>query len=167
MPDQRDDLLSRYPREISFLRGQIQRSRLRLVLGAGVSIPIKFPSWPKLVAQLASEIGKLDTIGGKLEKSSLTGKVQYLQNMYIDQLRTIGNFYNPDFCEEESLAKWNGILRECLYKEAIEPSEHPYLRSLIHLFKDSKLIVNYNFDDSVERLVGSMYPDESRRGKKP
>jgi hypothetical protein len=124
MLDQRDDLLSRYPREISFLRSQIQKSRLRLVLGAGVSIPIKFPSWPELVEQIASEIGKIETIGGKLEKSSLTAKVQYLQNLYIDQLRAKDNFYNANFCEEESLAKWNSILRECLYKKAIEPNTH-------------------------------------------
>jgi len=116
---------------------------------------------------IASKIGKSSAIGGKLEKSSLTAKVQYLQNLYVDHLRDRGKFFNGVFREEESLARWHGILRECLYQEAIDPQEHPYLEALIGLFKDSKLVVNYNFDDSVERLVGKMYPDETRRGKKP
>lgn len=167
MADQKDDLLGRYPKEIAFLRGQFQKTRLRLVLGAGVSMPIGFPSWGELVERIAIEIGEAQTIGGELEKSSLTAKVQYLQNLFVDQLQLKQEFFNECFSEEESLAKWHNVLRESLYRNAALPSSHPYLKSLISLMRDSRFIVTYNFDDSVEQLVGDIYPDEKRQGKKP
>lgn len=165
--DKADELLGRYPRHIAFLRGQNQRMRLRLVFGAGVSMPIDFPGWDELVDRIAQTINAKDLIQGKVSTASLTAKVQYLYEYFIRVQSETTPFNDERFKHEEARARWNGILRDCLYRNARGVENHPYLVGMTNLIQRSKFVVNYNFDDSIEKLISSHVPDEARAGKKP
>jgi SIR2-like domain len=165
--DKTDELLVRYPRYIAFLRGQNQKSQLRLVFGAGVSMPIAFPSWGQLVDRIAQEANAKGLIEGKVSVATLTSKVQYLYENFIRNQFENTTFNDDRFKREEARARWNAILRECLYRDAKGVENHPYLGRMKNLIQRSKFVINYNFDDSIEKLISSLVPDEDRDGKKP
>ncbi len=167
MSDKADGLLVRYPRHIAFLRGQNQKMRLRLVFGAGVSMPIDFPGWGELVGRIATKLNANNLIEGEVSDASLTAKVQYLYEYFIQNQSETTTFDDNRFKHEETRARWNAILSECLYRDTKRVETHPYLGKMSHLIQRSKFLVNYNFDDSVEKLISSLVPDDARGGKKP
>jgi hypothetical protein len=141
--------------------------RLRLVFGAGVSMPIGFPGWSELVDRIANKINAKHLIDGKISSATLTAKVQYLYEFYIQQQCELSDFKDNRFKHEEARARWNAVLRECLYHCARDVQTHPYLGLMKRLIQRSKFLVNYNFDDSIEKMISSMVPDDERAGKKP
>lgn len=165
--DRIDGLLTRYPRHIAFLRRQFFEEKLRFVFGAGISVPIKFPAWPALVQRIADKVDAKDLMGGKVELASLTAKVQYLYEHFMHSQISTTKFNDDRFKREEARARWNTVLRECLY-EGTEPIEkHPYLGKLGELAKNSRFVITYNFDDAFEKLIGGLTAPASRSGKRP
>lgn len=162
-----DELLAKYPREISFLRGQRLRKRLRFVFGAGVSKPIDFPTWPELVGRIAKRVDGEALVSGKLDKGSLTAKVQYLYEHFIRSELAAKKFKDDRFKKEEARARWNEILQKCLYERTKDIEDHPYLTKMAALIQESRFVVTYNFDDSIEKLITNRIPDDARSGKKP
>lgn len=50
-----DRLMLKHSREVAHMRVQLDSGRFGLVLGAGVSKPLKFPGWGELVQRIASD----------------------------------------------------------------------------------------------------------------
>ncbi|HDZ09177.1 SIR2 family protein [Pseudohongiella sp.] len=130
-------------------------NRLGLCLGAGISVDFDIPTWKELVQRIASH----PQVKGEellLASESLTSQSQYLyQKLLQSQLR--------EDTEDEVAAsrkfntEWLKILHECLYRDA-RTSEtalksHPYLWNLMPLIKKSSMTINYNFDDTIERML--------------
>jgi hypothetical protein len=164
--DRSDALLRKYPKIIVLLRKQYKETRLRFVFGAGVSKPIDFPTWSGLVDRIAGRAKAKNVIGGKVELASLTAKVQYLYEHFMRQEIARGKFDDDRFKREEARARWNDILRECLYDKAKNVEAHPYLKWLAPLVRNSKFAITYNFDDTLEKSIGAIVPPADRSGKR-
>jgi hypothetical protein len=50
-----DELLQTHSKYIAHMRVQLANKRFGLVLGAGVSHPLNFPKWDKLVRRIAND----------------------------------------------------------------------------------------------------------------
>ena len=164
--DRADTLPLKYPLHLAFLRRQFHQKRLRFVFGAGVSQPIDYPTWSELVGRIADEVGAKDLVSGKVDRATLTAKVQYLYEHYISAQIQNAHFKDPRFKKEEARARWNSVLRSCLYENTKDVKEHPYLTQLGSLIRDSKFLITYNFDDTIETLIGRLVPAQARYGKK-
>jgi len=139
---------------------------LGLCLGAGVSADFKFPSWPNLIKRIAEH---RDINGRALldVSESLTSQAQFLFQMYRRRLETIGAMSGDDVANaRRANTGWLKIVHECLYRDAKTDDAHlrthPYLWTLVPLIKQSAMTVNYNFDDTVERMLYSYYADVIR-----
>jgi len=145
-------------RLILHIRQRLHRDNmLGLCLGAGVSADYDFPSWPELIRKIAEH----EEIQGTrlLEVSqSLTSQAQFLFQKYKQSLKARGDVSGDDVVDHRRAAfGWLDIVHKCLYKEAtVDDSQlksHPYLWDLLPLVKQSAMTVNYNFDDSIERML--------------
>lgn len=137
---------------------------LGLCLGAGTSADFDFPSWPNLIRRIAEH---KDISGqGLLNVSeSLTSQAQFLFQMYRRRLKTAGLETGDEVADaRQAHTGWLRIVHECLYKGAKVADQdlltHPYLWSLVPLIKQSAMTVNYNFDDTVERMLYLYYEDK-------
>jgi hypothetical protein len=140
------------------MRQRLHRDNLLgLCLGAGVSADFEFPSWPQLIRRIAEHAEIQGT--RLLEVSqSLTSQAQFLFQKYKQSLEARGDMSGDDVVDHRRATfGWLEIVHECLYKEArVDDSQlksHPYLWDLLPLVKQSAMTVNYNFDDSIERML--------------
>jgi hypothetical protein len=155
------NVLKRYSRAIMHLRDRERAARLALGLGAGVSVDLGFPNWKDLVARLSDHADLKDArvpVG-----ATLTIKTQAL----IQHLeRTVHKRFTASAeVEREVRYRWIKLLHEALYRGVpSDPSElrkqHPYLDYYLDLIKKSPVTINYNFDDSIERMLGHAYSTE-------
>jgi SIR2-like domain len=144
------------------IRKRLHRDNmLGLCLGAGVSANFSIPSWYGLIRRIAKH-PKIDGEGLLNVSESLTSQSQFLFHRYKQNLIDAGRATGDEIIDARQAAiGWLHIVHECLYRGAkVEDEElrqHPYLLDLIPLIKQSAMTVNYNFDDSVERLLYSHY----------
>ncbi|WKB56041.1 SIR2 family protein [Eleftheria terrae] len=132
-------------------------NRLGLCLGAGVSTYFNIPGWPTLIARIAEH----EAIKGTalLEVSeSFTAQTQFLYQRYL-QSPQAAPLPGEDDVERERRVRigWLDLVHECLYRDTKTSDEdlkgHPYLWALVPLIKASAMTINYNFDDTVERML--------------
>lgn len=160
--------LSQNIRQIVHLRKRLHRDRmLGLCLGAGVSADFKFPSWPDLIRRIAGH-AEIQGLGLLNVSESLTSQSQFLFEKYTQGLRKSDSATVDDILESRrAKTGWLQIVHESLYRAAViddsKLREHPYLWDLIPLVKESAMTVNYNFDDTVERMLYAYYADDIRR----
>ncbi|GAB6096122.1 hypothetical protein JCM14469_23750 [Desulfatiferula olefinivorans] len=144
-------------RLILHLRQRLHRDNmLGLCLGAGVSTDFQFPTWVELIKRIAEN----EKIQGTrlLEVSqSLTSQAQFLFQKYKQSLEAHGKSGDDVVDYRRASFGFLDIVHKCLYRDAIvedlELQAHPYLWDLLPLIKQSTMTVNYNFDDSIERML--------------
>jgi broad-specificity NMP kinase len=139
---------------------------LGLCLGAGASADFDFPSWPKLLERIAKH-KEIQGEGLLRVSESLTSQAQFLFQMYRQRIKAT-NLESGDEVADARQAQtgWMRIVHECLYEgvrtEEKDLRSHPYLWTLVPLIKQSSMTVNYNFDDTVERMLYLRYADAIR-----
>lgn len=175
-----NEVFSQAPKAIVHLRAQLQRKRLGLVFGAGISRDLKFPTWEELVDRLKehAEVDAVDIVDRCKEQSadtaplnrSLSTVTQMFYSRYRDRKIVEKKFSTPlSFVEEQEIrSDWIRLIHTELYKDRSRDerlvliNNHPYLKRLNSIIKRSRLTVTYNFDDSIERMLYDSREDDER-----
>lgn len=131
------------------------------MLGAGVSKPLGFPDWEDLIERIAavSEIDGIGIVKSPKKRDPQSSRTQMLYQRF-KRRRYDGEDSTRHHTAELDLAirrEWREIVQRCLYQDIDTTSKvsekHPYLRDFVRVITHSALTVNYNFDDSIERLL--------------
>jgi hypothetical protein len=146
-------------RPLVHMRQQIKGRRFGLVIGAGASKDLGLPKWDELVDRIA----KHPEVQGEAlikELHQHSSKSQVLFQSYRSRLYEAANSKDRgcNLLEMKIRAGWRTIVHECLYRNVdVEPKtlfdKDQYLWAFLNVIKDSSLTVNYNFDDSLQRLL--------------
>ena len=144
-------VLKKYPRAVYHMRSQLGRKKLLPIFGAGVGKPVNLPNWPMLIDRISEHA---DVKGSQLEgiSSSNTSKTQMLYQHFRAATSTAGSGISAVVAEHTVRLKWTTIIHECLYRDALDVSAHPYLRDFAPVIRRAPLTVNYNFDDYIEQM---------------
>ena len=157
-------LLSKYCKQIVHMRQQyhLSSTNLGIVLGAGASRDIGLPNWKELVQRIAQneEIKRLnvriDTNGDPISNAQLL--FQTYKTHVIQCCSDEDKMYNR--VDMKIRAQWQRIVHSALYK-GIDidiksvVSENHYLWSLIKIIKKTPMTINYNFDDTIQRMLSA------------
>jgi hypothetical protein len=174
LPKTQKDLLNANCKAVVHLRSQLVRKRLGLIFGSGASKDLSFPDWQSLVAKIAKhrDVGgqtlmkkmssrPSNNAGGPHVTKSLSSLTQLLFGIY--RMRTIKRkrYSEPlDFLQEQEIKTgWIKLIHGALYEkvdakgrqQAIEG--HVYINAFLDIIKQSPMTVNYNFDDTLEKLL--------------
>lgn len=146
-----------YGKALVHLRQQKHAKRFGLVFGAGLSKDLKLPMWSDLLQEISEH---KDVNGADLlsKAKNLTSLSQLLFEHYKSKQAPIAQTYDADSTHHVVKRRWLSIVRECLYATAPKSGQeidesHPYLWAYINLIKGNQITINYNFDDSLERLL--------------
>lgn len=168
------------PKAIVHLRSQLLRKRLGLIFGAGISRDLAFPQWPALVTRIEQhkDVDATDIVSRCEAQSadtapitrSLSTVTQMFFTRYREMIVTKKRYSLPlNFIQEQHIrTSWLKLIHSQLYKDAdlgkrlTLIKSHPYLSRFEPLIKQAPLTVNYNFDDSLERMLYS----NRKRGEK-
>ncbi len=174
------ELLSTYSRELAVMRTQQSQGRLALVLGAGFSDTLNFPSWDKLREGLAESpqvsVGKApkqrhlkkgEALYQSFRKTLLSSKE--LKRFWEDQkVDEVDREHSQALVESFIDSEWLNLITSVLYSEhdtstgnkgkraknLVKLAKNKYAYSLIQAFAEpGNTIINYNFDDSVELIL--------------
>ncbi|MEN1678735.1 MAG: SIR2 family protein [Planctomycetota bacterium] len=152
-------VLSRYSQAIMHLRDRKRTQRLILGLGAGVSQPLNFPSWPELVSRLEG-----NRVFQRFRLAQSTGPLALrAQALFHCLEKLVCGDKQPSAEDQRQIRqRWIKMLHRALYKgvpsSAASLRKHPYLTHYLQLIRDAPLTINYNFDDSLERLLDHRFP---------
>ena len=152
-------LLRNYCRAIIHMREQIKLERFGLVFGAGISCQFGFPTWKNLIKQLAEH----DKINGN-DIVGISDNATNISQMLYQKMKTRIKTTREDveYDRETSIYKreWLKIIHDELYKNVPEEIEElqkkdKYIKDYIPIIKEAKLTLNYNFDNTIELLLGA------------
>ncbi len=165
MPNESDEirvnLVRRYGRAIANMRQLVERRKLGLALGAGVSQSAGFPGWNEFLDRVTSQLSELGIDGGDLGSESEPMRAQILFSRYRQhQLNKLSND-NVEASQYEAIVAtlWRDTLKEALYRDlddlnnAVE--HHAFLKELAILAFSVPVVVTYNFDDLLERALST------------
>jgi len=168
LPQDHDDLIAGAPKAIAHLRAQLERKRLGLIFGSGVSKDFGFPVWGRLVDIIARHpdvrgkalVRKLRSPKNPGDKS-LASISQVLFGRYRSgQITRAASRRVLTFLEEQKVrSDWLRLIHGILYaKVDLSTREkklriHEYLPAFLPLIKQAPMTVNYNFDDTLEQLL--------------
>lgn len=168
-------LLLKYCKQIVHMRQQYQRttSNLGIVLGAGTSKGIGLPDWKELVDRIARD-GQIIDLQVKIstEKDPITNAQMLFQSYkshMIENCDDNDRAYNR--VDMKVRANWQKIVHSSLYQnvdaniENVVPKNH-YLWPLIKIIKKIPMTINYNFDDTIQRMLSAIRTDEEKEGDK-
>jgi hypothetical protein len=166
-------LLAENSRHIGNLRRALLAKRnFGLLVGAGVSLPLGFPPWKTLVKAIARDPRVDGSRVLKREDNNTTTTQTLFQHFRRRQLgvKRKGTRVELPTRENELLikAEWRELIRKHLYHK--NPTRgnflkrHPYLLQLLEVVKRSRIVVNYNFDDLLEKGLLKNPPDRKKRG---
>ncbi|TAJ41288.1 MAG: hypothetical protein EPO55_06355, partial [Reyranella sp.] len=160
------------PKAVVHLRAQYQRKRLGLIFGSGASKELGFPDWDQLVARIAEDgnvqgqkiLEKFQPqgeAGSSKQVRSLASITQMLFSHYRDGCaRKEGLSGSLTFLKEQRIrSDWLKIIHSCLYRDISGENReelingHVYLKAFLEIIKTSPLTVNYNFDDTLEKML--------------
>ncbi|MCQ4232215.1 SIR2 family protein [Pseudomonas stutzeri] len=141
------------------LRSQVENSRASLVLGAGISIDLKLPTWNELLDKIKSKIAQ--RVPEALAVNDPPGKAALiLFEMFCsyrkEEIAQLPGYENAFLVDKKILSDWRGMIHDALYSNTAEGNRrslidgHPYFRELVEFAKKSEITVNYNFDDFIE-----------------
>jgi len=166
LPTSEEELIRGSPKAIAHLRSQLERQRLGLLFGAGISTDFKFPPWTELVRRIALRpevAGK--TLRARLLKretnKSLSSLTQVMFGRFRDRRIAAQKLSLPlTFLQEQQIrTRWMRLVHDELYRRVNlrnrkrTLSKHEFLQSFLPLIKKSAMTVNYNFDDTLEQLL--------------
>jgi hypothetical protein len=167
-------LMAMAPRAIVHMRAQRFRQRLGLIFGSGASKALGFPDWDVLVERIAKHpkvkattlLAKFQTSRRKKPhskplKKSLASITQMLFSHYRNTHIRRERLKTPlTYIQEQSIrSTWIKIIHEQLYNDVASSKRkkqiyaHPYLMFFLEIIKTSPLTVNYNFDDTLEKML--------------
>lgn len=134
---------------------------LGLVLGAGISKPLGYPSWRELVERIAldpevSGMHLLSVTSGISETAKTQMLLQHFRTKRLDQLDVSASARNIRKINGE----WRRIVQRALYRDAPKSaheicSKHPYIAKYVDIIAETPMTVNYNFDDTIEKLLSA------------
>ena len=146
-------------RTLVHLRRRLHKDNmLALCLGAGVSADLKFPMWHQLVQDIAAhpDVGAA-TLAEHQEGLAVQAQLLFQRFRQKKAQAAERESGSPANANRLFVSQWLRVVHQCLYKGAITDDAglraHPYLWELLPLIKKSSMTINYNFDDSVERLL--------------
>ena len=137
----------------------------------GVSKDIGFPNWTELVDRLAvhPDVKGIEQLKRyRSDKSpafvltrSLASVTQLLFGIYrLQEIERRGHSTPLTFYQDQAIkTAWLRLIHNELYRNLtnenrqININNHPYLASFLDIIKRSPLTVNYNFDDTLERML--------------
>lgn len=160
--EKKKKILKKYSRFIVHMRKEISDKRFGLVLGAGVSKDLGFPVWEELVRRISShqDIDAKDLIKEDNKNISIS---QLLYQKYKSKMKSRANEEESKYnrLEMKIRAGWHEIVHDALYKDVPEninelQKNSVYIQSFIDIIKESPITINYNFDDSLERLLAAL-----------
>jgi len=159
MDDSTHVLMKDHSRAIMHMRAQKKLKRFGLVFGAGICRDFGFPQWDELIRRIALD---KRVEGEKLmsEAKSKSSVSQLLFQSYrIKELLSL----REDFDQRDRLfsylqAGWNKVVHDALYKDVpIKISDlkqkNIYIHEYLDIIKNTRLTVNYNFDDTLQVLL--------------
>jgi hypothetical protein len=153
------DLVRRYGQAVAHMRQLTNKRALGLALGSGVSQSAGFPGWNTLLERLTARLTKLGVAGGDLSEFGEPMKAQILFQRFREFHLESEPFkaIHASHHQAEIATKWRELLRDCLYQDIDDVEAtvdtHPYLKLLAtHCFK-VPVVVNYNFDELLERTL--------------
>lgn len=155
-------LLLKYGKYIVHMRQQfhLSTSKLGLVLGAGISINVGLPDWDTIVKTI-SEREDIKKLGIKIDtKSDPISNAQLLFQAYKTHLYSVAEDHDKEYNRIEMTvqAKWREIIHSALYHSVSDDitqlvHQDDYLWSLIEVIKKTPMTINYNFDDTLQRML--------------
>lgn len=165
-------VLQRYSRAIVHMRQQQSTQRFGLVFGAGASTDLGFPNWNDLITKIAAhrEVG-----GTALLEASKghTSQSQLLFQHYRAKCATAAKLADHEYnrLDVRIRADFQRIVHECLYEHVPSDisqlkAQDKYLWAFLDVLKATPLTVNYNFDDTLQRLLADARTAEERQNKR-
>ena len=157
-------LLSKYCKQIVHMRQQyhLSSSNLGIVLGAGASKDIGLPNWKEFVQCIAQHDQIKDLDVKIAPEGDPISNAQLLFQAYKAHMSKIcddeDRAYNR--VDMKIRAQWQKIVHAALYMgtesevEKLVPKDH-YLWSLIKIIKKTPMTINYNFDDTIQRMLSA------------
>jgi hypothetical protein len=160
LDDTEKTVLAKCGRSLAHLRAEIDDRRFGLVLGAGVSKPLNFPSWSELVDRIAkhADVDGEHVVAGAGSNLPDTSKTQMLFQHYKSKVLDLTSEPITAKFERRIQGQWRRIIQDCLYKGVPETAKdlkdkHPYLRYLMPVIAKPGMTVNYNFDDTIQQIL--------------
>lgn len=151
------------------MRSQKKLDRLGLVFGAGISNVFGFPSWQELIDRIARDKrveGKrlLNKAGSNTSTSQLLFQ-SYRSKEYSSHGADYAAF---DKFNSHVQAGWHGVIHNALYKDVPTKTndlkaKDSYLHEYLGIIREIKLTVNYNFDNTIERLLSEDRSDDQKK----
>lgn len=152
-------LITEYSRAIIHIREQIDLKRFGLVFGAGISCQFGFPTWKVLIKNLANhaKINGTDLVD---ISDNVTNISQMLYQKLKSQVSTVSADSEYDRATSLYKREWLKIIHEELYKNVSEniielQEKDKYIKNFLPIIKSTKLTLNYNFDNTIELLLGA------------
>ncbi|NHJ04523.1 MAG: hypothetical protein EAX90_06850, partial [Candidatus Heimdallarchaeota archaeon] len=168
------DVLKRYNKEIIHMRQELNEKyrRFSLVCGAGIGKDLGFPKWDEFVLEIAKhkEIEAFDMAKNEIDKNQSLPKVtQMLYHIYLEKhLDEKKTLEETDFRFQLRMkANWIELVHGILYKNVpklildIKKADN-YLQNFLPVIKKSKVTINYNFDDTLERLINDFITEAEK-----
>lgn len=167
-------VVQRYHRAVLHMRHQLHPAtgRFGLIFGSGIGKPLKFPDWEDLVGAIARH----PEINANLEHYRARGggsqpnvSQRLFQRFKHRRLNPKGASIDiHDKFHSDIQSNWNRIIREALYGKKPAKTEtlldrDVYLKEFLPVIKNTKLTVNYNFDDTLERFMAHNRTPEERK----
>lgn len=151
-------LFERYAVEISHMRERARSQRFGLVLGAGCSRSLGLPNWDELLDRLRHrpEVSGCDLVTAH---DAVTLRSQLLFERFRSLRTDQSTRSRLNVSEEiETEVAWREIVRECLYESTDQSHQavlerDKYLQEWLPVIRKSALTINYNFDDTLQRLL--------------
>lgn len=175
------------PKAVVHLRAQYRRKRLGLIFGAGLSRGLGFPDWADLVKSLAlaADVDAKQMfekfVPNPPNQPVLPRSLASITHMLFGRFRAraiaaqlaTGAWKEPvTFLDEQQIrSQWLRLIHATLYANhdptACEANlkAHRYLEPYREIIRASPVTVNYNFDNSLEKLLYYNRPQEEERGR--
>lgn len=156
----KETVIKKYCKYVVHMRQQYHYDpkRLGLVFGAGTSKGLGFPNWNELVDRISSSPEMSNAIiSDKKDPIKNAQKLfQYYKNNFMEKCSAEDMQYNR--AEMKIRGNWQKIVHQALYENIpseIEKTvgEQHYLRSFLPIIREIPMTINYNFDDTIQRLL--------------
>jgi hypothetical protein len=166
-PQDRDtDVFKRYPRPIVHMRSQLRKKRFGVILGSGVGRPLGYPDWRQLIARIASDeqVAGADLLD---DEKPLPIQAQLLFARFSERNRQspeLGHL-NEFGAGRVLKAKWRSLVHDALYRYvSMDIRDASVYSQFAEVISQSAMTINYNFDDTLERLLLELRPEQETRG---
>lgn len=165
------EVLKKYCKYIVHMREQYHtdQKKLGIVIGAGTSKEIGFPDWNELVKRISEspemKCFHINLANGKDAISNAQLLFQLFKAKEFEGCCDTDLEYNR--IEMKVRSNWQRIVHEALYRDISEtvyefiPTDH-YLWNFIKIVKNIPMTINYNFDDSLQRMLLHIRTDEEK-----